>query len=1345
MSGSHRPEFENATPLVLRTLGGAGLYAHDGGEPILGPGKPLALLIYLALTPGRRISREFLIDLLWADLEPERARNALRQAIYQLRRLIGEQALSGSEELTLARRIDTDRDLFLGAVERGDLEPAVEAYRGDFLPDFGTPGGAAFERWADLERDRLRTAFFRAAELLVRRRLNASRFKDAQRLARRVRDELPDAEPAWRLLLESIIVARDFVAAAVEADALEAQAGADGTTLEPATRAMIARARQVTAASVTTTDEHALVADLTGREREFAAVMTAWEATRAGHGRHLHASAPAGLGKTRLLRDVASRLRAGGAKVVDVRGTPGDRDIPYAFAGEFAMAIAGLPGAAGIAPASASALVALNPALSSRLPAAPDPSTGDEALRRRIQALADLVQSVAYEQPIALVIDDLHWADAMSYRVLEGLFPRCVGTSVLCLTASRPERAPVSDAVTALVLAPLTVPQVGSLVGALASVPDGPAWSRDFVAGLHAATGGSPLLILQTLRLALDEGVLALEGSAWRCVHEPRLATLLREAEALRHRVRSLPELERWVLAVLATAGSPLEADALTACLEADAAGAAGVRAALAALERHGLVVRMDRGWAPAHDEIADAARASLDAERQRAANRVVARVLIATAGSDAQRLLRAIRHAIAAGEDDIVRVQFARYAVLARTHRDRRPFAALAAEVLGAPEDSAAARDLARRLPMSWRAGLWSGTRRLVAATVAVAVVVGLAASGTLRASRAAALPRLVYADATGGVHAATVDPAAFDGTTAPVATDRTESPITKAALDFPETPPLVSPDGRSFAWNIDAGDSTTLDIWLRTPAGVRRLTNQPRDDKVYAWVPDGSALIGVTNRWTTREAGNYDIAIFDTATGVARQVTSGRDHDGEPVLSPDGTRIAFVRESTDGRTLVCVVPFDARSAPDCRLAAGEQVLYVVGWSSLTELVLITRSQAGRPLVRYDWARDHASVLLAPYTARPMMSPDRRSVVVAASTDGIAGLRDWIVPLDAPDKARLVDRPNTGGSPVRWWEGRGDRSLLIDRIEFTDSTRTILPGIGTRMGVRALTAAGTEIPLLAPIRWSSSDTLVATVDSLGDVHPRAVGRVRIAASLAGWRRAERDLEVRGAAPSTVLDEQWDDTWKARWITFGEPAPVVTTGPGGARAFWNHGDGDYLSFALSRQGFDATRGLGVEVRLATPITRDDWQRLRVIFVPGADTAALQKGDQKKAPVLGGDFASGCGVRYPAGAGQAGRRRIAITGGGDYDFELDRTVAALDNGAWWTVRLQILPDGRCAVAINGKPIWLSPERLAVDGAFRLHLGDESLGTALLHGPLKVWTGVRTDVDWMTPRLTPRQGR
>jgi hypothetical protein len=71
---------------------------------------------------------------------------------------------------------------------------------------------------------------------------------------------------------------------------------------------------------------------------------------------------------------------------------------------------------------------------------------------------------------------------------------------------------------------------------------------------------------------------------------------------------------------------------------------------------------------------------------------------------------------------------------------------------------------------------------------------------------------------------------------------------------------------------------------------------------------------------------------------------------------------------------------------------------------------------------------------------------------------------------------------------------------------------------------------------------------------------------------------------------------------------------------------------------------------------------------------------------------------------------------------------------LRTGAWWTLRVQILPDGRCGIAINGRVLRLSTEPIPLNATYRLWLGDESAGVKLLHGPLHVWKGVRTDIQW-----------
>src|SRR6185436_2972033 len=109
----------------------------------------------------------------------------------------------------------------LAAVAENDVEAVVRRYTGDFFPGFAAPGGAEFERWADIERQRLRSFFWRNAETLVRRWMSTGRLREAQLLARRVRDSDVLRESGWRLLFETLIASSDVVGGTLEADAFD--------------------------------------------------------------------------------------------------------------------------------------------------------------------------------------------------------------------------------------------------------------------------------------------------------------------------------------------------------------------------------------------------------------------------------------------------------------------------------------------------------------------------------------------------------------------------------------------------------------------------------------------------------------------------------------------------------------------------------------------------------------------------------------------------------------------------------------------------------------------------------------------------------------------------------------------------------------------------------------------------------------------------------------------------------------------------------------------------------------------------------------------------------------------
>ena len=157
--------------LRLRTFGGPSIEGDNG--PIsgaVGQRRPLALLALLAVSGARGMSRDKLLAYLWPESSDEQARNALRQALFRLRRDLGQPELVlGSTELRLnPSAISSDVAEFEAALERAEPERAVVLYRGPFLEGFHLNDAPDFERWMDAERRRLAERVCGALESLAK-------------------------------------------------------------------------------------------------------------------------------------------------------------------------------------------------------------------------------------------------------------------------------------------------------------------------------------------------------------------------------------------------------------------------------------------------------------------------------------------------------------------------------------------------------------------------------------------------------------------------------------------------------------------------------------------------------------------------------------------------------------------------------------------------------------------------------------------------------------------------------------------------------------------------------------------------------------------------------------------------------------------------------------------------------------------------------------------------------------------------------------------------------------------------------------------------------------------------
>jgi hypothetical protein len=218
-----------------------------------------------------------------------------------------------------------------------------------------------------------------------------------------------------------------------------------------------------------------------------------------------------------------------------------------------------------------------------------------------------------------------------------------------------------------------------------------------------------------------------------------------------------------------------------------------------------------------------------------------------------------------------------------------------------------------------------------------------------------------------------------------------------------------------------------------------------------------------------------------------------------------------------------------------------------------------------------------------------------------------------------------------------------------------------------------------------------------------------------------------------------VFREDWDAKWRERWITFGTPAPVVVPGPGGTSGFWSQGDYTHISTAVLRMPFIASDGLGVELLMHTTVTDLSHQRARVQFAAGIDTLLLLRADQLGPPPRLGDTNAACSAAFPGSMADGLKHTLDVLAGDTNAESLPIAMGAeLAASGWWRLRMQVLPDGRCGVAVNGKVVWLSSDAIALDRPLWLRLGDRSAGTRLLHGPMEVWTGVRADIAWTGPR-------
>jgi class 3 adenylate cyclase/DNA-binding NarL/FixJ family response regulator len=258
-----------------------------------------------------------------------------------------------------------------------------------------------------------------------------------------------------------------------------------------------------------------------GRQRELEVLRGAFEQACAGHGRIVMLAGEPGIGKTRTAQELAGHAAQREAAVLWGRCHEESGAPPYwpwvqiiraALREAEPDLLAGLGAAASdiadVVPEIRDLLPGLEP--SARLA---DPS---EARFRMFESIRQLLASFSRRRTLLIVLDDVHWADAPSLRLLEFLAPELGDSRILLVGTYRATELsrlhPLSNALGSLARAPhfarlnltgLSAEEVQNFIASAGTTaPAGLAKT------LHDQTEGNPLFLREIVRFLEQRGAL---------------------------------------------------------------------------------------------------------------------------------------------------------------------------------------------------------------------------------------------------------------------------------------------------------------------------------------------------------------------------------------------------------------------------------------------------------------------------------------------------------------------------------------------------------------------------------------------------------------------------------------------------------------------------------------------------------------------------------------------------------------------------------------------------------------------------------------------------------------------
>jgi adenylate cyclase len=264
--------------------------------------------------------------------------------------------------------------------------------------------------------------------------------------------------------------------------------------------------------------------DLVGRRWELSATESLLDRAVGGHGAVVEVVGPPGIGKSRLVREVAAIAAGCEVEVFAAYCESHTSDIPFYVVARLLRAAFGVRGLddpaartqvrARVPEAEPEDLLLFDDLLGIADPEVELPKIDPDARRRRLTALVNAA-SLARESPAVFVVEDAHWIDEVSESLLADFLTVIPQTPSLVLVTYRPEyrgalsRVPGAQSIA---LAPLSDSETAALVSERLGSDPSVAGVATMIADRAA---GNPFFAEEIVRDLAERGVLRGEPGAY--------------------------------------------------------------------------------------------------------------------------------------------------------------------------------------------------------------------------------------------------------------------------------------------------------------------------------------------------------------------------------------------------------------------------------------------------------------------------------------------------------------------------------------------------------------------------------------------------------------------------------------------------------------------------------------------------------------------------------------------------------------------------------------------------------------------------------------------------------------